>query len=91
MHPWFYTFAAWCKETCLDLIGSLHSRRRQIRALRHLDDRLLHDIGLTRRGVRLAESMSTDGHASPMQKKVAINSVRDHRATAAPNKVSPRT
>ena len=73
MPPWFRLFAAWCKETCLDLIGSRQSQRRQIRALRHLDDRLLRDIGLTRRGVRLAESMPADGDTSSTPKKGVIN------------------
>lgn len=60
MLPWFHVLAGWCKETCLDLIGSRQSQRRQIRALRHLDDRLLCDIGLTRRGIRLSENMPNE-------------------------------
>jgi uncharacterized protein YjiS (DUF1127 family) len=39
----------------LDVTLSARSTRRQIAALRHLDDRLLRDIGLTRRDVQLLQ------------------------------------
>jgi len=39
----------------LDVTLSTRSNRRQAAALRHLDDRLLKDIGLTRREVELLQ------------------------------------
>jgi uncharacterized protein YjiS (DUF1127 family) len=39
----------------LDVTMSARSNRRQLAALRHLDDRLLHDIGLSRRDVQMMQ------------------------------------
>jgi uncharacterized protein YjiS (DUF1127 family) len=42
----------------LDVTLSARSSRRQAAALRHLDDHLLRDIGLSRRDVRMMETGS---------------------------------
>lgn len=44
---WLTWLKACLLETGRCLIGSEHSRRRQLKALGALDDRLLRDIGLT--------------------------------------------
>jgi uncharacterized protein YjiS (DUF1127 family) len=42
----------------LDVTLSARSKRRQVAALRHLDDHLLKDIGLSRRDVQILEAGS---------------------------------
>ncbi len=58
------------RECWRDLILSPLSRRRQRRALQHLDDHLLRDIGITRREARLeaqqsASDLTIDDQAKP--------------------------
>lgn len=48
----------------LDVTLSTRSSRRQAAALRHLDDRLLKDIGLSRREVELLR-YGTSGYDGP--------------------------
>ena len=52
-------------ETWRYLIGSEHSRIRQRRALSELDDRLLRDIGITRREALLGR-LADPGRARPV-------------------------
>jgi len=65
-------------EYLLDFCSSHRSQRRQLRALQHLDDRLLADIGLTRHDARLA-ALSPPEPDDLMQKYPGKHRLIDYR------------
>lgn len=55
MSNWRFSIKRFLKESALYFMASPHSKIRQLNALRHLDDRLLMDIGVTRSEISTKE------------------------------------
>ncbi len=79
---WAWILDVLC-EAWRRLTASPHSRRRQLEALRALDDRLLADIGVSRAEARAGRPLAPRGRPGEGPAAVATRRGRGRRALSA--------